>query len=272
MPSFPTSASKANCDASTDDPKLAILTDLATLIDKFNDLLLTVQPLDAELSTLALMNTTRVAEIAALSAFIGGLLDDADAPTALATLGALLNATVALTGATTVTTLHRGKLLDCTNTWTLSFTAAATMGVCAFAYRNSGSGTITLDPSGGELIDGVATLAIGPGESGFVLCDGAAFKTACKITNPGFGEAVTSPTRAFNTNYTNTDSRPRYIAVVGGYGSGATMTLVLDGVTVCRGYASGSAEALITYEIPVGSVYSVTATVMVLTTWTERLN
>jgi len=36
---MPTAASKANCDASTDDPKLAILTDLAALIDKFNDLI-----------------------------------------------------------------------------------------------------------------------------------------------------------------------------------------------------------------------------------------
>lgn len=36
---MPTAASKANCDASTDDPKLALLTDLATLIDKFNDLI-----------------------------------------------------------------------------------------------------------------------------------------------------------------------------------------------------------------------------------------
>lgn len=36
---MPTTASKANCDSSTDDPKLALLTDLATLIDKFNELL-----------------------------------------------------------------------------------------------------------------------------------------------------------------------------------------------------------------------------------------
>lgn len=45
------------------------------------------QPLDNELSALALMNPTRVAEIAALSAFIGSLLNDADAATAQATLG-----------------------------------------------------------------------------------------------------------------------------------------------------------------------------------------
>lgn len=36
---FPTPATKTNCDASTDDPKQALLTDLATLIDKFNALL-----------------------------------------------------------------------------------------------------------------------------------------------------------------------------------------------------------------------------------------
>lgn len=36
---FPTPATKNNCDASTDDPKQALLVDLATLIDKFNELL-----------------------------------------------------------------------------------------------------------------------------------------------------------------------------------------------------------------------------------------
>lgn len=36
---MPTSATKTNCDASTDDPKLALLTDLAGVIDKFNALL-----------------------------------------------------------------------------------------------------------------------------------------------------------------------------------------------------------------------------------------
>lgn len=36
---FPTPATKTNCDAITDDPKQALLTDLATLIDKFNTLL-----------------------------------------------------------------------------------------------------------------------------------------------------------------------------------------------------------------------------------------
>jgi hypothetical protein len=36
---FPTPATKNNCDASTDDPKQALLTDLAQLVDKFNQLL-----------------------------------------------------------------------------------------------------------------------------------------------------------------------------------------------------------------------------------------
>lgn len=36
---FPTPATKTNCDASTDDPKQALLTDLAQLVDKFNQLL-----------------------------------------------------------------------------------------------------------------------------------------------------------------------------------------------------------------------------------------
>ena len=76
--------------------------------------------------------------------------------------------------------------------------------------------------------------------------------------------------RAFNATYYNTTGKKLGLAVVGGYGSGTTMTLVINGVTTCRGYASASAEALITYEIPVGASYSITAALMTLNTWTER--
>jgi len=44
---FPAPATKTNCDASTDDPKQALLVDLATLIDKFNSLLGAAAPLDS---------------------------------------------------------------------------------------------------------------------------------------------------------------------------------------------------------------------------------
>ena len=60
------------------------------------------QDADSELSILAAMATARANELAALSAFIGGLLNDADAATARSTLGAaqLTSALTAVTPAT----------------------------------------------------------------------------------------------------------------------------------------------------------------------------
>lgn len=61
---------------------------------------------------------------------------------------------------------------------TLNLPAAATAtGGFFFAVRNSGGGALTIDPSGGETIDDVATLALAPGESTMVLTEGAEWFT-----------------------------------------------------------------------------------------------
>jgi len=87
---------------------------------------------------------------------------------------------VAKTGAYTVVTTDRGSLIDCTSgTFTLGFQACATLGADWSVYvRNSGTGVITLDPSGAETIDGAATFALNPGSSCVIQCDGAALRKA----------------------------------------------------------------------------------------------
>lgn len=82
---------------------------------------------------------------------------------------------------------------------TFAFTAAATLtDGWALLVRNDGTGTLTLDPSGAETIDGAATKVLQIGESCFVVCDGANFKTV------GYGRSATVTTTAVNISLAGT--------------------------------------------------------------------
>lgn len=114
-----------------------------------------------------------------LRAYLSGLLgEDGTIATSLATLGACFAGTADKSAAYTVVAGDRGRLLRCSGTWTLSLTAASTLGNgFAVAVRNVGSGTITVDPAGSETIDGATTIALGAGEAAILICTGSAWST-----------------------------------------------------------------------------------------------
>ena len=83
------------------------------------------------------------------------------------------------TSDTTLSSSDLGKLIDITSgSFTQTFTAAATLGGNWYCHiRNSGSGEITLNPNGSELIDGLSNYIMYPGETRLLMCSGTAFYT-----------------------------------------------------------------------------------------------
>ena len=77
----------------------------------------------------------------------------------------------------TLLAADKGNLVVATsNTFTFSFTAAATLGDGWFCYlQNSGTGDITLDPNSSETIDGLTSYIMYGGETRLVQCTGTAF-------------------------------------------------------------------------------------------------
>ncbi len=78
----------------------------------------------------------------------------------------------------TIVAGDRGTLVVYTDTVnrTLAFTAAATLGNGFYVtLQNAGTGYVTLNPNGAELIDGLSDYVMYPGEIRLVMCTGSAF-------------------------------------------------------------------------------------------------
>jgi hypothetical protein len=86
--------------------------------------------------------------------------------------------TVPRTSGMTIYKSHRGRLFECSGTFTLNLDAAGTLGDgFMFAVRNDGSGLITIDPYSSQTIDGASALTLYPGQSCLIYGDGSNFST-----------------------------------------------------------------------------------------------
>lgn len=78
-----------------------------------------------------------------------------------------------LTGNTSITSVYGNSVNLCTVTLTLSLLPVADAGEGFYiSVKNTGSGTVTIDPNGAELIDGAATLSILANESALIISNG----------------------------------------------------------------------------------------------------
>ena len=94
------------------------------------------------------------------------------------TLPPVAIAAVSATTGFTVYAAAIGKTFLCSGTFTVAFDAAATLGSSFYCtIINTGSGSVTLDPSGTEVINGLTAFVLASGQSCDVFCDGSKFFT-----------------------------------------------------------------------------------------------
>ena len=160
---------------------------------------------------------------------------------------------IARTSNTILSSAEVGKFIDITSgTFTQTFDAAATLGGKWYCHiRNSGTGDITLDPNGSEMIDGLASYVMYPGETRLVTCNGTGFYTI----------VLTGYYRTFTSGGTWTKP-PGYAAhsglLWGGGGGGARATLNSrytggGGGGACCPFSFGSNSLAATVTVTIGS-------------------
>lgn len=86
--------------------------------------------------------------------------------------------------------------------YTLTLTAAATLGTqWQVAVRNDTAANLTIDPNGGELINGAATLTLEVGQAILIQCDGAGFYTSGQAAAiDGANQALSNLTNPTSVN------------------------------------------------------------------------
>ena len=181
--------------------------------------------------------------------FLSGLLGtDGVNATALATLGALFGSLTVKSTNYTVVSGDRGKIIQCTDTLTVSLTAAATLGAgFSFVVSNTGAGTVTIDPSGSELIGGELTQTLEENQTVVIYCTGTAFQIA---GGGGSNYAMTTFT-APGTWTKPTGLKAVKVTVVGGGGAGGSAPATPSAVSaIASGGGGGGGTAILYISAP----------------------
>lgn len=157
-----------------------------------------------------------------LRAYLSSILgDDGTLVTAMATLGSMFNSTSSKSTNYTVIASDRGKTIQCTATLELALTAAATLGSSfAFTVDNTGSGDVTINPSGTETIDGASTITLGAGQSCIVYCNGTSFYTVGMSVNGALINIKYFTTAGASTYSPTAGTKFIIVQVTGGGGGG----------------------------------------------------
>lgn len=245
------------------------------------------QPLDDQLTTLAGITAQQATDLASVSGFMGGMLNDADESTARATLktGLQSDSVQGYSASATLTAADFGRAITYTSasagTLTLPSPTSARVGSIISIY-NVDAGVCTVARSGTANIYAfgliaVTSLSLAKGECVTLLTDGVnwAQVSANRIDFSGvYNDVVAS--RAFATTYTNNRDKPIAVVVSGASaGAGGINTIVtVGGVEAINrdDYASSAGYKFpVFFIVPPGASYSVAVSPAsyALTAWKE---
>ena len=198
--------------------------------------------------------------------FLAGLLGTTgNADAALAALGALGGQSVAKTAAYTVLAADRGKVFECSGTFSLTLTAAATLGAgFSFIVANTGAGIITIDPNASELINGGATVNIAAGAWAVISCNGTSFRSMSAGTVPS-GTLIGFQVFTASGTYSKSTNNPSFVVVEvqaggGKGGNGATVGTTGAGGGGGGGGGGYSCEKILASALAAGETVTVGGT------------
>jgi len=152
-----------------------------------------------------------------------------------------------ITSADTLIASDAGKLITLSGTFTLSASAAATLGDGWYCFPRADSGTVTFDPNGSETVDGVTSGVL---KGGYILqCNGVGFTTV-RLGGPTTLQVLTS-----GTSWTCPLGvrRPKVRMVGAGAGCGAATNYAGAGGGYCEGFFDTVPGTSYTYAIGAGA-------------------
>ena len=163
----------------------------------------------------------------------------------------------------TVDETYRAKLLNFNGgAATISLASVSTLGDdFFFLLRNSGTGTLTIDPNGTQTIDGQTTLQIQPGESLMLFCSGAAWFSVGygRSTLYQFTQLVKDVTSGGPFTLTSSEAANKLITFIGT--PSATVTVNVPAVvSVYYLYNNCSTPQAVTFKTSAGTGVSVSQT------------
>ena len=142
---------------------------------------------------------------------------------------------------------------------TVSLPLVSSAGVSFFfLIRNSGTGTLTIDPNGSETIDGLTTVGLNPGESTIIACSGTAWFTVGQGRSMlyQFTQLVKDVSAAGSFTLTPVEASNKLLTFTGSPASAVTI-VVPDVVSIYYIYNDLTTVQSVTVKTAAGASYVV---------------